>query len=241
MNDSIDKYREWDAAYVLGALGTEDRREYERHLASCVSCTTAVAEFAGMPGLLMKIAANTAQTLASAPENENVFALPLQPIQSLARAALKRKAGLQKRMAAGLAIAASFILVIGFLAGSQLNSGTNSAGSSASTLALGVKVSMVALKKNSMTVDMRMASKRWGTQFSWNCIYGSKEVSASKPESYNLVITDTAGVATTVASWSQAGTSAKGLIASTGIPMSKIKTIEVQYADTHAPVVRGEV
>ncbi len=241
MNESVDKYREWDAAYVLGALSTDDRREYERHLSGCASCTSSVAEFAGMPGLLMKIDANTAQTLATTTENENVFALPLEPIQSLARAALKRKASLQKRMAAGLAVAASFIMVIGFLVGSQLNSGTNRAGDPASTVALGVKVSMVALEKNSMVVDMRMASKRWGTQFSWNCIYGNGEVSATKPESYNLVITDTAGVSTTVASWGQAGTDAKGLVASTGIPISKIKTIEIQYADTRAPVVRGEV
>jgi anti-sigma factor RsiW len=32
MNDSVDKYREWDAAYVLGSLSTDERREYERHL-----------------------------------------------------------------------------------------------------------------------------------------------------------------------------------------------------------------
>ena len=81
MIESVDKYREWDAAYVLGALSTDDRREYERHLAGCVSCTTAVAEFAGMPGLLMKIDANTAQTLATVPANENVFALPLEPFR----------------------------------------------------------------------------------------------------------------------------------------------------------------
>ena len=241
MIESVDKYREWDAAYVLGALSTDDRREYERHLAGCVSCTTAVAEFAGMPGLLMKIDANTAQTLATVPANENVFALPLEPIQSLARAALKRKASLRKKMAAGWAVAASLIMVIGFLVGSQLSSGKNIAGSPGSSVALGVKVSMVAIEKNSMAVDMRMASKRWGTQFTWNCIYGNDELSSTKPESYDLVVTDTAGVATTVASWMQVGTSAKGLIASTGIPIPKIKSIEVQYADTHAPVVLGVV
>jgi anti-sigma factor RsiW len=241
MNESVDMYREWDAAYVLGALSSDDRREYERHLAGCASCTTAVAEFAGMPGLLMKIDANTAQTLATVPEIQNVFALPLEPIQSLARAALRRRASLRKRMAAGLAVAASFIMVIGLLLGSQLGAHTSGAGSPASTVVLGAKVTMVAMEENSMAVDMRVSAKRWGTQFSWNCIYGNGEVSASKPQSYDLVITDAAGVATTVASWSQAGTSAKGLVASTGIPMSKIKTIEVQYADTHAPVVRGVV
>jgi hypothetical protein len=241
VNDSIDKYRQWDAAYVLGALGTDDRREFERHLASCAVCSRAVAELAGMPGLLMKIDANSAQILATAPEKVNVFALPLEPIQSLARAALKHKSGLRRRMAVGMAVAASFVMVIGLLVGSQLSERANNAGSPVSTVALGVKVSMIALEKNSMAVDMRVSAKRWGTQFSWNCIYAKGEVSGSQPQSFDLVVTDAAGVATTVASWKQAGTSAKGLVASTGISMSKIKTIEVQYADTHAPVVRGEI
>jgi hypothetical protein len=241
MMESVDMYREWDAAYVLGALSTDDRREYERHLAGCASCSNAVSEFAGMPGLLMKIDADTAQILASAPENVNMFALPLERIQSLARAALKHKARIRKRMAAGLAVAASFVLVLGLLVGSHLGSPSNGAGSPLAVTATGTKVSMVALEQNTMVVDMQVSSKRWGTQFSWNCIYGNGEVSASKPQSYDLVVTDATGIATRVASWGQVGTSAKGLVASTGIAMSKIKTIEVQYADTHTPVLRGEI
>jgi hypothetical protein len=241
MIESVDEYRQWDAAYVLGALSTDDRREFERHLTNCVACTNAVAELAGVPGFLMKLDSNTAQSLVAAPDGANVFALPLEPIQSLARAALKKRASLRRRVAAAMAVAAGFVMVIGLLVGSNLSSGSNNSESQASTAALGAKVSMVALEKNSMLVDMHMTSKRWGTQFSWNCVYGNGEVSAQKPEFYDLVVTDTAGVATTVASWSQAGTSAKGLVASTGIPMSSIKTIEFQYADTHAPVVRGEI
>lgn len=241
MNQAVDKYREWDAAYVLGSLSTDDRREYERHLANCPACTGAVAELAGMPGFLMKIDANTAGALASEPDGENVFALPLAPIQSLARAAIKRKASLRRRMAAAMAVAASIVMVIGLLVGLNLHSSSDSTGGQATVLAAGTKISMVATEKNAMVVDMRVAKKRWGTQFSWNCTYGDDEVSANMPESYDLVVTDTAGVATTVASWSQAGTSAKGLVASTGIPLAKIKTVEVQYSDTHAPVVRGEI
>ncbi len=241
MNQEADKYREWDAAYVLGSLSTDERREYERHLSNCPACTSAVAELAGMPGFLMKIDANTAGALASEPEGGNVFALPLEPIQSLARAAVKRKASLRRRMAAAMAVAASFVMVIGLLVGLNLHSSSDSTGGQATVLAEGTKVSMVAMEKNAMVVDMHVTKKRWGTQFSWNCVYGDNEVSANMPESYDLVVTDTSGVASTVASWSQAGTSAKGLVASTGIPLAKIKTVEVQYSDTHAPVVRGEI
>lgn len=240
MNQEVDKYREWDAAYVLGSLSTDDRREFERHLTNCVGCTSAVAELAGMPGFLMKIDANTAEALAHAPERETVFALPLEPIQSLARAALKRKASLRRRMAAGMAVAAGIIMVLGLFIGSNMQS-NNLPSSQVINVATGTKITMAPLETNAMVVDMWVSKKKWGTQFSWNCVYGSDALSAKIPQSYDLVVTDASGVATTVASWSQAGTSAKGLVASTGIALAKIKTVEVRYSDTHAPVVRGEV
>ena len=46
MSETTDRFRDWDAAYVLGALSTEDRRAFERHLASCPECAADVAELA---------------------------------------------------------------------------------------------------------------------------------------------------------------------------------------------------
>ena len=221
MNQNEDKFRDWDAAYVLGSLSTDERREFEKHLANCKTCTSAVAELAGMPGFLMKIDADTAVKLGQTPERENVLALPLEPIQKLARAAIKRKTQLRRRMAAGMAVAAAFVMVIGLLTGT--------------------KISMIPMETNAMTVDMQVTKKRWGSQFSWNCVYGNDAASSKTPQSYDLVVTDASGVTTTLATWSQVGTSAKGLVASTGIPLANIKTVEVRYSDTHAPVVRGEI
>ena len=44
-----------DAAYVLGALPPQERREYEEHLADCSDCARAVQQVAGLPGLLSKV------------------------------------------------------------------------------------------------------------------------------------------------------------------------------------------
>ena len=52
---STDPYREWDAAYVLGALPPGERREFEEHLATCDACRAAVGEIAGLPGLLGQV------------------------------------------------------------------------------------------------------------------------------------------------------------------------------------------
>jgi AAA ATPase domain/Putative zinc-finger len=47
-----DPFAMWDAAYVLGSLDPEERRQYEAHLSTCARCREAVAELTGMPALL---------------------------------------------------------------------------------------------------------------------------------------------------------------------------------------------
>ena len=49
---TIDMYETWDASYVLGALSSTERREYESHLNGCERCRSAVADLSGMPALL---------------------------------------------------------------------------------------------------------------------------------------------------------------------------------------------
>ena len=47
-----DKYAEWDAAYVLGALSEMDRHEFDAHLDECPACREGVTELSGVPTLL---------------------------------------------------------------------------------------------------------------------------------------------------------------------------------------------
>ena len=54
MNDH-EQYREWTAAFVLGALGPDDRAAFETHLAGCEACLTDVADLAPVAGLLNRI------------------------------------------------------------------------------------------------------------------------------------------------------------------------------------------
>jgi carotenoid cleavage dioxygenase-like enzyme len=46
------EYATWDAAYVLGALSDADRREFEAHLAGCISCQEAVHELTAVSPFL---------------------------------------------------------------------------------------------------------------------------------------------------------------------------------------------
>src|SRR5262249_53998586 len=65
-----DPYREWDAAYLLGALSAKDRRGYEEHLHTCADCSAAVASLAGVPGMLAALPAERAlATVTAEPPN----------------------------------------------------------------------------------------------------------------------------------------------------------------------------
>ncbi|HEV7624101.1 MAG TPA: zf-HC2 domain-containing protein, partial [Amnibacterium sp.] len=52
---SADRYTEWDGAYVLGALSSGERLEFEAHLEQCDDCAGRVGELAGMPGVLARL------------------------------------------------------------------------------------------------------------------------------------------------------------------------------------------
>jgi anti-sigma factor RsiW len=56
-------YTRLDAAYLLGALDTDERLAYEAHLAMCRRCRAGLAEISGIPPLLAGL-------------DESVFAAP---------------------------------------------------------------------------------------------------------------------------------------------------------------------
>jgi anti-sigma factor RsiW len=47
-----------DAAYVLGSLSPAERKEFESHLPGCETCSLAVRNLAGLPGLLGRLDAD---------------------------------------------------------------------------------------------------------------------------------------------------------------------------------------
>jgi len=70
VNAIPDRFAQWDAAYVLGALSPAERREFEEHLATCPHCQAAVSELAALPGLLAQVSPADAAMLSLAAENE---------------------------------------------------------------------------------------------------------------------------------------------------------------------------
>ncbi len=230
-SESVDPFREWDSAYVLGSLSTEERRTYERHLSNCAACTNAVSDLAGIPGFLGKIDLATALELTNSP-----FEVGLDSsrdgaisIQELARRAIERKKFWRRRLVSAMAVAAAFLMVIGIGIGARFqNSADLSKNATDVVVAAGQVVPLHEVQPNVMTVNMQMVSKRWGTQFQWNCIYSKERTETQTPESYDLVVTDSSGAKIVVATWRELGKSAKGLVASTNIPIANVRAIDIR-------------
>ncbi|HEX7323595.1 MAG TPA: carotenoid oxygenase family protein [Mycobacterium sp.] len=67
-------YVTWDAAYVLGSLSADDRREFEVHMGRCAQCRRAVTELAGLPALLALLGRDE---VAALDEGSNSSVAPL--------------------------------------------------------------------------------------------------------------------------------------------------------------------
>ncbi len=223
MND--DPFHDWDAAYVLGQLGPDDRRAYEQHLTTCASCSAAVAELAGMPGILATLTKDEALALLD-PE-------PVEPasdglVTRLAVAAGRRRRRMRLAIA-GAGVAAALGLGIG---GYVLGSADDSPS--------GQFVAMSEVQPGIMTANLRVEKKDWGTRIDWNCHYvATGGYSASRI--YELVVTDTSGHQTVAATWTASSPKAASLSASSSVPKAEIRRVDIRLAGSDEPLTETEL
>jgi hypothetical protein len=162
-----DPFATWDAAYVLGSLDAEERRQYEAHLSSCAPCREAVAELAGMPALLALLDQDEVAALDEAsPE------LPPPPPELLDSLLAKvswrdrRRRRLSWTMAAATAAAAAVVVavLVGIHPGSSVPSATPPLTSSSA-------VTMTPVASNSIVATVSLISQGSGTRIEMNCTY----------------------------------------------------------------------
>ncbi len=237
MTETIDRFRDWDAAYVLGALSAEDRREFERHLVTCHECTAAVAELAGLPGLLGKLPADDAVVLVDGtPPAETGSAGPSRAdshlrddihtpglVQRLAVAAKRRR----RRTRVGLVLSGVAVLALVAVGGVTL---------AVSQSPQSVAVAMSPRNQHALTATLAVTEKGWGTRFDWSCQYLS-DTWQGESVSYDLVVTHKSGAQSTVATWSSSGPRATGLTASSAIAIDDIRNVEIRLTGTTTPLL----
>lgn len=189
-----DRYRTWDAAYVLGSLESGERREYEVHLETCAQCRAAVAELSGMPALLAMLDLDDVQAL----ESEQP-APPLRPevLQSvLAKVSWRRRRSRWVTTAAvGLAAA---LLAVGVVVGIRpevfgLHNGTEQQ-----------SAQMLAMQKVSDTpinASIALTSYSWGTRIDMACSYGNWGKQDAPPQNLGMVVVGRDGSRDEIATW----------------------------------------
>lgn len=173
-----DRFGQWDAAYVLGALGPADRRDYEDHLTDCTDCSAAVAELAGMPGLLSRAP-------AAAVLDEPSAGRPPETLLPRMLAAVRQDRRRRTVWTALVGGVAASLVAIAVLLGMT----------SGSTTAVGRPVAMTAVRDVPVTASVQLERVPWGTRVHLRCTYDGSAASSgwSRPVVYRLVAVPRSG------------------------------------------------
>ena len=231
MNAAPDRFRDWDAAYVLGLLGAEDRRAFELHLKDCPSCAAAVAELAGMPALLGAITAEHASALASGSALAGTAHAP-SLVAALAHRVSRRR--VRRRLVGGvMGLAAAVLLVIaGAAIGSPAPVDPPPVAASPSHAPL---EAMTVVAASTMTANLGITEKGWGTRLDWTCEYTDQSAYVG---GYELVVTTKDGEQRILASWTTtSGGRAGDLSASTSLRTSEIDSIDIRFLGAASALV----
>jgi len=235
-----DPYREWDAAYVLGALSPSDRRAFERHLGSCPACREAVGELAGMPGILGTLTAEHADALTSedtgdAARDDDAPGTVV-PLATLAAAVRRRRA----RRRSLLSAAAVALVAAGAVGGAAVAGSGDDPAPPPAVVAGTTEVALEPVGTADVRADLTLTSVAWGTRLDWSCSYpvGEWEGDAT----YELVLVDESGTREVVATWSatDAGRSS-GLGASSAVPVDGIARLELGVVGIDGALAAADV
>lgn len=228
MNADHARFAEWDAAYLMGALNSVDRRRFEEHLDDCEACGRAVAELAPVIGLLGRVErrhaeSHPAETLAGPdPSRRGEFA-------RIATADRVRRH--RRRWWTGAAVAAAAAAVAVVLA---------------VTLPLApapeetTVVTMRATSDIPLAATAELTEVGWGTRIDLECVYGGASGGgAGWP--YELYVIGDDGAEEAVSSWrARPGTTAR-LSAGTAQDVDGIETLEIRAVGSGQVLMRVEL
>ena len=220
---STDPYREWDAAYLLGALSPGERREFEEHLATCPACAEAIAELAGVPGTLRGLDAETAHALDD-------HQVPDTLLPRMLKVAARRRRRVIGVVAGAVAAAAAVVALVVPLA---LGGGVERR-----------ELTLDPVVPGPLSAEVTLVSHDWGTRLDTHCDY---EIRPERPGyasdddtvTYAMWITGRDGSSEEVATWTAApGTSATPS-ATTRLSPSEILVVDIRVVDTGDVLLRA--
>lgn len=239
-HEGKDEYRSWDAAYVLGTLVSSERHEFEQHLSGCAGCRAAVADLAGIPSLLAALSPEEAIALGQNERARPTLGVPPGLAKTVQRG---RRRG--RLAVAGLVLgvaAASGAIAVAVTAPAPPAVQTQAVSQTALTFTPVADSSLVA--KGSLT------PQPWGTRIDWECTYTAApadvpvpagSASPGSPEEYGLVVVDSRGVTTQVATWAATPGTVATPTATTVVRLSDIRRVEIRAIASGRTILTASV
>lgn len=209
-----DPFREWDAAYLLGALSAKDRRAYEEHLRTCEECSAEIASLAGVPAAMAALPSERAlATITDEPPN-------LLP--GLVRSVERDRRRQRIRLGALVTAVAVAAAVIGAVIAIPLNRPEPK----------GDYVVLAQTVSSKLSADARLVPERWGTTIEISCRYDDLATPSERARGYELWVTDSTGKAQLIASWtSSPGTTVKPA-ATTKLQRNEIRALDIRSSES---------
>jgi hypothetical protein len=214
-----DPYALWDAAYVLGSLASDERREYESHLLRCMACRSAITDLSGMPALLALLDRDSVSDEPPAEE------MPPEMLGALLHKVAKRRR--RSRWAVTAVSVAAVLLAVGLAV--AVWPGTPAQAPDVAAMEL------VAVEPSSFTATMTLTDHDWGTHIAMACTYTHEPDEPEEDDDSDrlaMVTVGRDGSQTRLATWT-AVTGATALPqASTALTRNEIAAIQVVAADS---------
>lgn len=209
-----DPYRDWDAAYVLGALSAKELRAYEEHLRTCDECSAEVASLTGVP-----------VTLAALPDDRALATITTAPpnlLPGLVRNVQRERRRQRVRLGAVMTGVALVAAAIGAVIAIPLTRDQPQ----------GDYVVLAQTVASKLSADARLVPERWGTTIEISCRYDELATPSERARGYELYVTDTSGKSQLIASWtSSPGTTVKPA-ATTKLRRSEIQALDIRSSET---------
>jgi hypothetical protein len=224
-----DTYATWDAAYVLGSLSGNERREFEAHLATCPRCSAAVAELSGIPALLAQLTAEEVEAL----DDPATEAPPMRPevLDTLLQKVEWRRRRTRRLSVITLATAAAVLaiaLVVGILPGIIGKGGDDQPMAS--------EVTMSKVAETPINAGVTLTGFGWGTRIDMVCTYGDyASRGQATTENLSMVLVDHNGTQSEIATW--VGVNGATAMPSGNTTMQKDQIKSVQLVDTNTRAV----
>ena len=230
-----DPYAMWDAAYVLGSLSGNERREFETHMAACPRCREAVAELSGIPALLGQLSAADVEAL----DDPAAEPPPLRPeVLGTLMQKVEWRRRRRRRLSAFTLAAAAAVLAVAVVVGIWPGIGGHGGGDEPMAAA----VTMSKTAQTPINAAITMSSFGWGTRIDMVCTYGDyASRGQAAPQNLGMVVIGHDGSSNQIATWVGLNGATALPSGSTTLQKDQIKSVQLVDTDTKAVLLQKDL